>query len=806
MRANTIPNQTLNLNAGWTISNKEFNVPLPVPGDVHSALLKAEVISDPYWRDRETSLDWVHESDWLATKVFDVEEPQTGQWTLTFDCIDTVAEISLNGVFLQKVNSQYLRHDIDVTHALKRGQNTLCVKFLSNSAEAKRLAEDSAFPVPHIAWNNRIPHYNFLRKAHCHAGWDWNIALSPLGFYGDIVLRQTDECRLEDVMVRQTHQGGAVTLDVDLHFTGHMIGETLAQISCEDQAAQETVTVYPGTHKTTLSVTLSSPELWWPVGLGEQRLYELTVRLGGETRKLRIGLRDVQLRTEDDEIGQSFSFVVNGKDVFMRGANWIPADALPGRATPEVVKDLLQSVLDANMNMIRIWGGGQYEADWFYDLCSEMGIMVWHDFMFSCSLYPAQDHDWLNLVRAEANQQIRRLSSFPCMALWCGDNEVIGALTWFDESKKDRDRYLAVYARLNLALEEAIVHNAPDIAFWPSSPSVGQLNFGDGWHDDRSGDMHFWDVWHSAKDFEHYRTVQPRFCSEFGFQSFTSNPVIETFSEPKDRNVSSQVMEVHQRNPGGNSRIVETIQRYFRFPEKFEDMTFLSQISHSLAMKTSIEFWRASKPRCMGTLYWQLNDTWPVASWSSLDYGGGWKLTHYHARRFYDPVLITAQPDPVTDEIIILAVNDTLQPVTLHVSAQGVDVAGPLRDMGQWECACPTDRSIEIARIKTADFADQEFLHVTWRDESGTHVGENEYLPKRPKYYDLKTPQISVEVQGDNVTLHSDVPAFFVTYDHGGSDIWSDNGFTLLPGVPKTLHRQRKRSGPIGEAKIRYLS
>lgn len=287
----------------------------------------------------------------------------------------------------------------------------------------------------------------------------------------------------------------------------------------------------------------------------------------------------------------------------MRGANWIPADALPARATPAQTRALLQSAVDANMNMIRVWGGGQYEADWFYELCSQMGILVWQDFMFACNHYPGADRDWLNLVRLEARQQIRRLSRHACIALWCGDNELVGALTWLPETRANRDRYLANYDRLNHALEEAIADEGPDVAFWPSSPSAGRLNFSDGWHDDTAGDMHFGDVWHEAREFEHYRSVRPRFCSEFGFQSFPSMTTIECFTEPGDRNVSSPAMDIHQRNIGGNSRIVETIGRYFRIPEKFESMVFLSQISQALAIKTSVEFWRSNIPRTMGTLY-----------------------------------------------------------------------------------------------------------------------------------------------------------------------------------------------------------
>ncbi len=345
----------------------------------------------------------------------------------------------------------------------------------------------------------------------------------------------------------------------------------------------------------------------------------------------------------------------------MMGANWIPADAIPSRATPAVVRDLLESAKAANMNMLRIWGGGQYEPDWFYDLCDELGILIWHDFMFSCMSYPS-NREFLDSVELEITQQVRRLSHHASIALWCGDNEVIGSLGWYPETKADPGRYLANYDRLNSLLHRIVEDEDPVRRFWPSSPSLGYLDFSDGWHSDTRGDLHYWDVWHSAKSFDAYRSVNPRFASEFGFQSFTSMNVIETFSEPQDRNPSSPVMENHQRNNGGNARIIETMTRYFRFPRDFEQMVFLSQIQQGLAIKTAIEYWRSTKPRCMGTLYWQINDIWPVASWSSLDYGGQWKLMHYMARRFYLPVNVVAVPDAGNTTITLKAINDTGSP------------------------------------------------------------------------------------------------------------------------------------------------
>lgn len=811
----TIENQQtdagLTLTNGWTVAqvNGSACAPMNVPGDVHSALLEAGIIKDPYWRDTEVSLDWIHEDEWIANTTFAFSPNAAGRYTLTFESVDCHAIVSLNGHEIGRCDNQFIRWDFDATDALIAGENALSVRFLSNTQTAKEKAAASEFVIPYLEQNNRLPHFNHLRKTQCHAGWDWNIALSPMGIYGDVRLRHTDAARLDDVMFRQSHTGGAVTLEADVVFAAFAPMTPEIELSIDGQTAVVTPHVYPGENRATLSVTIKNPKLWWPIGAGDQHRYDVAIRLGDETRRYKIGLREIVLDTSADDIGNRFAFCVNGRDMFMRGANWIPADALPARGTPEAVRDLLTSAIDANMNMLRVWGGGQYEADWFYEMCDEMGIMIWQDFMFACNAYPAHQRDWLDSVRIEARQQIRRLSSHACIALWCGDNELVGALGWFKESKADRDRYLAIYDRLNHALEEAIEDEAPDVAFWPSSPSIGRLNFNDGWHTDTAGDMHFWDVWHSAKDFEHYRTVRPRFCSEFGFQSMPSMACIETFTDESDRNISSKVMEVHQRNDGGNARIVETIQRYFRFPDTFDDMVYLSQISQGLAMKTSIEFWRSNKPRCMGTLYWQLNDTWPVASWASLEYGGGWKSTHYLARRFYAPVMVTAQPDPDTGDIVLWAMNETAAPVSLTVGLRAVDVTGPMETLDTVSGVVAPDSAIELTRIVAGTLGEDRFLHFSWLDTERKHGGENEYLPRRPKDYDLTNPQIDVSIsnKGQTITLTTDKPALYVTYDHGGATVYDDNCFTLLPGKPKTLTVLRDRGatcdGP--PAKVWYL-
>ena len=793
------------LNHGWTLrrAGDDSEIAVSVPFDVHSALLDAGRIGDPYWRDRETDLDWVHQVEWILTREVDLDgESLGGTWTLTFDSIDCIVTVRVNGTLAGRLASQFLRHDLDVTGMLRPGGNRIEIVFHSNSAAAAEAAAQFPFALPGST-NCRIPHTQHLRKAACHAGWDWNIALLPLGVYGDIRLRQRADLRLDEIKVVQQHRDGRATVRVSAFAEGFATGEAEFSVTLCGQQVAGTVSTTPGPNRFEAEVEIDDPELWWPAGHGEQTLHPLVVRLGADEIGREIGLRQIELLTTPDEAGARFAFAVNGVEIFMRGANWIPADALPARITPERVRGLLQAARDVNMNMLRIWGGGQYEPEWFYDLCDRMGILIWQDFMFACNHYPAANRDWLALVRAEAHQQVRRLSSHPCLALWCGDNELVGALGWFEVTRASRDRYLANYTMLNHALEEAVESEAVDTPFWPSSPSSGRLNFGDAFHDDRSGDMHFWAVWHESKPFEHYRSVKPRFCSEFGFQSFPSMPTIASFTQPEDRNVSSPVMDVHQRNVGGNARIVETISRYFRFPDSFERMVYLSQVAQGLAMQTAIEFWRVLKPHCMGTLYWQLNDTWPVASWASLEFGGAWKVSHAMARRFYAPVLVTAQPDADSGETVILAVNDSSDEVPLSVTCSVIRLDGTETSQISAEARMPVDRSIEVARLPPEALDGETFLHLSWQGGRDGSAGEAVYFPERLKSYDLPRPTVTARwrpgSEGMELVLETDAPAFYVTVGLGGSAVWSDNAFALMPGRPRII---RSLSGPIDPDEI----
>ncbi|SDG36199.1 beta-mannosidase [Pelagibacterium luteolum] len=793
--------KALDLGGIWTLVAPErgWRGEITLPGDVHTALLEAGEIPDPYFGQNEDAVAWVYKTPWTVERKFDVPmEMANGFLTLTLSEVDCIASVSLNGEVIAHTQNQFIRYDIDVTGKVRPGANTLQIAFAAVPDVAQERADAHPFAIPYAAMNQKVAHLNFVRKTACHAGWDWGICVMPIGVYGRMELRRSPLARTESVQVDQHHEQGAVTLEIKTRVHAFGAGEISVEHVIDGQAVGGRVAVRPGENLFTHRIVMSDAQIWWPNGQGAQPLYELKTSVDGEVTLRKIGLRQLEWIVEKDAIDHSFKCRINGRDITMMGANWIPADAIPSRITPDAVRDLLESAKAANYNMLRVWGGGQYEPDWFYDLCDELGILIWHDFTFSCMPYPS-DRVFLADVAIEVTQQVRRLSHHASIAIWCGDNEVIGSLNWYPETRANRDRHLANYDRMSKLLSDIVEDEDPQRRFWPSSPSLGYMDFADGWHIDTRGDMHFWDVWHSAKPFEHYRTVQPRFASEFGFQSFTSMNVIESFTEPGDRNPSSPVMETHQRNDGGNARILETMCRYFRFPKGFEEMVFLSQVQQGLAIKTAIEFWRSTKPRCMGTLYWQINDIWPVASWSSLDYGGQWKLLHYLAKRFFAPINVVAVPDG--DTVVIKAMNDGPAPADITLEVVLADIAGPAKSLHRLDVSLGLESASELARVPLEDIGEGQFLVFEWRTKAGELIGRNDFLPRAYKYYELPASSVSTSwtdgPNGPELTLETDACAFFVTANVNSAGTFSDNCLTLLPGQPVTLSfSPRKGASP----------
>ncbi len=778
----------LNLAGAWQLTGTDaagrpVECPISVPGDVQSALLAAGKMVNPYFGSNETNIQWVGDREWTVRRQFDCDEAVLGKravW-LRLDAVDTFATVSLNGQVLGETDNRFRRWEYDVKRWLRRGENELTLSFHPAKARAAEIARnyDHHFPmnVMPVA-DNEFQAY--IRKPACHAGWDWGPIQMTVGPCGKVELLAFDDCKIDYVYSTQRFNDDLTHCDLKV------------VVEATDPTGRS-LTV-------TNDLAIDHPPLWWPNGAGERKFYEYELTVAGRTLRRRIGLRKLEV----DRTDGAMNFKVNNRSLFMKGANWIPCDAFAARQTPARMRDLLTSAAAANMNMIRVWGGGQFESDEFYELCDELGLLLWHDFMFSCAMYPG-DERFLAGVRAELRHQLRRLRDHASIALWCGGNECIGALNWFKESKLESDRQYYrehLHRRHQLSAEMVAMYD-PTRLFWPSSPCAGPGSLADNWKNDASGDMHNWQVWHDTQPFEQYYQSRPWFCSEFGYQSFSSREVAKTFCGEGQLKSGAPDFEWHQKNTGGNKIIRNNFQRYFQLPKDTEAMLYLSQVQQALAIRTAVEFWRTLRPRTMGTLYWQLNDMWPVASWSSLEYGGErgfakWKHLHYQARRFYAPLAVVG-----THEGDIVVLNDLAAKVPVKVAVEHWSFAGELLKTEQLQGEVAADSVLKIGRLIPEKDA---FVHLVL--EGAGRRFENDWFFGKFKDCALSAAKVSYSITEPKgtvpknagtvpknvgtvpveVELKTDKPAFFVWANaEGVPGEFSDNSFTLLPGRPVTL-------------------
>jgi len=781
----------LNLGGVWSLvgmdaASRPIACEAKVPGDVHSALFAAGLMKDPFYGQNERDVQWVAKKDWTFKRQFEVDAEflSHAKVVLRLEDGDTFADIYVNGVKVGAAHDRFRRWDFDVKNVLKPANNEIKLVFESAWRKGDEIAAKVGRRYPmsmdESTWFNNGA---FVRKPACHRGWDWGLAQMTTGPCGKIALIASDNDR------------------IDYIYCDQKFNDNLSHCTLTVFAELETGAVV------TNVVEIDNPPLWWPNGQGEQKFYEYSVPVQGRMVSGRVGLRKLDLDTADGAV----CFKVNNRAVFMKGANWIPCDAFDSRQTPERYRDLLESAAVSNMNMIRLWGGGQFEKDAFYDLCDELGLLVWHDFMFSCAVYPADDA-FLDDVRAEIVHQVKRLRDRASIALWCGDNECIGAVRgWFENeiSAEARPSYIAECKKRYAVIGDAVAASDPTRTFWPSSPCAGFADFDhDAWHDDNRGDMHNWTVWHENKSFDNYYNYAPRFCSEFGYQSFSSREVAETFCRREDVNPTSPDFEWHQKNSGGNQRMLETMARYFRFPQGTDAMLYLSQVQQAMAIKTAVEAWRTLRPRCMGTLYWQLNDLWPVASWSSIEYGGKWKHLQYHAKRFFAPVAMFAKPSADRQSVEFWAVNDTAKWIMVDVEGRLLDFGGTVLDSGAGSISLAPGSVSLVASRALDDFGTKDERNARFISLSLCYDGRtfrNEWFFAPFKACPLEKANMTVSrcsrsssessnsgassrLGAYQVTLTTDKPAFFVWLDATGiRGEFDDNSFTLLPGEPRTL-------------------
>lgn len=770
-------------------------IPAHLPGDNYTALLEAGLIPDPNIGMNENMVQWPRDYNWSWHRTFELDHSflEQGRIWLNIDSFDTIGEVRINHQTVAASEDMFLRLRCDVKPFLKEGVNTIEAVVRRPEEYIAREKAKLALPITRSYQDRKVYGSNLIRKIQCQGGWDWGVCLYVSGLYGGIYLEGSSGARLEHVCTVQKHASGSCVLTVEAELDS--VSETELPVSFS--FAGETRTIQAGLSRgrnvVKTEFEVKNPRLWYPAGYGKQELYELQVTADGCTVAKRIALRDLQTVSEADEHGRSLKFRVNGIDIFAKGANWIPLDARPQTYTRERYRQLLSAAVEANMNCLRVWGGGLYEFDDFYDLCDELGLLIWQDCMFACSLYRT-DEPFLDLVSREIEYQVKRLRDHGSIALWCGDNEC-GDLVPHALASGELNRVLW-YDRFNQTVAKAVRKADPTRLFWPTSPCDGP-DAPPGKKSSSRGDMHNWSVWHGNKGFEAYYELEPRFCSEFGFQSFPTQNTVDFFTEGKTRNVSSPVMEFHQRSPSGNSKIVEMFTRYFRFPATFEDFIYLSQVQQALAIKMGVEYWRTLKPLCMGTIYWQLNDNWPVASWSSLDYFGNWKQLHYHARRFFAPVIamiVHREGEPLEVRVS----SDVGEALTGTCRLSAFQFSGALTGQIKIPIALGAYEAREAARIPPGQLvssAEREFLflELELRGERERYTHCNEVFLTEYKKCELEPahiiPELAALENGEwQLRLATDRPAFYVFAEFRGIPaVFSDNSFTLLPDRPVTL-------------------
>lgn len=786
------------INASWEFRQAQTDSwkPADVPGTVHTALFKNGMIEDPFYRDNETKLQWVENQDWEYQCIFDIPEAnlQHKHVELIFKNLDTYAHVYLNDSLILETDNEFRTWTADVKKWIKPSGNRLHVYFES---PVKKVEQD---------WKNlgyELPGgiRTMTRKPQFHYGWDWGPRFVGAGILKAPELLAWDDFIIENVYVTtQEISHERARMVARFRYRSEIRANVTVNFSEGKRKSLEDRVIRPGVHQDSVTFDLPDPKLWWCVGQGEPNLYDFTVSVTQNAKVLdkayvRTGIRTIELVTQPDEKGSSFYFKLNGRPVFCKGANYIPQDIFQDRVSPDHYRKLLDDVAASNMNMLRVWGGGIYEDDLFYQLCDARGVLVWQDFMYACALYPGNGK-FLKTSAAEALEQIERLRQHPCIALWCGNNENNEAWNnwgWqmqFNEAQRKqlwRD-YQILFEDL---LPTYVANDGGNIPYWESSPKYGRGNP----KSLTEGDSHYWGVWHDEEPFSIFDKKVPRFMSEYGFQSFPEWRTITAFTLPEDRELESPVMLVHQKHPRGNALIAEYMKRDYRVPKNFQDFVYISQLLQAEGMRTGIEAHRRNKPYCMGTLYWQLNDVWPVASWSSRDYYGRWKALQYYARDAYRPVV--ALPIVENDILKVYATSDLPGDTTVTVRVRVLNFNGQtLSDSSHPDMKISPDSSRMVwqGALKTIlnnGKTDAAVAEITLSDRNGQLLHRRLYYFESPRKLALSHTKVVSKVEqvndGYQITLQTEKLAKNVLLSTDNDGFFSDNYFDLLPGERKVV-------------------
>lgn len=800
----------ITLNGTWNwcdMESKEWHKGT-VPGTVLTDMMDGGLIEDPYWRTNEYETRELSRRDYRYEREFEVPESffREEEQCLVFEGLDTIADIYLNDELLLAVNDMHRTWRIDVKGKLK-AVNRLAVAFHSPTAFIEKADREGDI---FYASTGCMKGNGALRKAHYMFGWDWGPQLPDAGIFRNVYLSGFSTARLDDVRIRQEHGAGGVKLSVESSVRKLSESDTAGSgtLACKITAPDGTVISVEKELciNDTIEALIEAPQLWWPNGYGAQPLYAVRVELRTSDSILdvwerTIGLRTVTVCTDADEWGNQFAFVVNGQKIFAMGANYIPEDNLLGHLSEERSERLIRDCARANFNCIRIWGGGYYPEDYVYDACDRYGILVWQDLMFACNVYNLNDEFEANIL-AETADNVKRIRHHACLGLWCGNNEMEWGWRDWGRLEGHRPKYKADYTKIfEMLLPRLVKQVDGQTYYWLSSPSSGG-SFDDP-NDFNRGDNHYWEVWHSNKPFTEYRDFYFRFCSEFGFQSFPGKKTLDSFSLPEDQNIFSEVMESHQKNGLANTKIFSYISGYYKYPKDMESIAYISQILQLKAIQYGVEHWRRNWGRCMGSIYWQLNDCWPVASWASIDYYGRWKALHYGAKRFYARFMATAcEKEELSTEIDYYIHNESFEERKAVLRVRLID--RDFHTLYETETEI-TAAAFEVKNVLPMDFA--PFLAEAGMKkravaeysliEDGCAVSRGTTLFVKPKYFDFKTPEyrISVTEKADVFCIHADADTYvsYAELSLDGYDVVLEDNFfdiTSEEGVDITVDKK----------------
>lgn len=806
--------ETLLLDRGWMFAQSGTDrwLPATVPGTVHQDLLRHRLLPNPFFGLNEEKIQWVENEDWEYKTTFTVTEEQLARDAalMTFEGLDTYASVYLNGSLLLKADNMFVGYSVPVKEVLRKGENRLHVFFRSPIKETlpQRASNGFDYPADNDHSDKRLS--IFTRKAPYSYGWDWGIRMVTSGIWRPVTLRFYDRASISDYHVKQlslTGQLAEVSNELEINSVSPEKTEAEVVVSCslkngEPLTVRRKVALNPGINRVKVPVEIKNPVRWMPNGWGEAVLYDFTAQVVCQGKTVasehrRIGLRTVRLVQEEDGQGMSYYFEVNGIPLFAKGANFIPADNMLPSMTDERYAALFQDIKAANMNVIRVWGGGTYEDNRFYDLADENGILVWQDFMFACTIYPA-DPMFLKRVAEEADYNIKRLRNHACLALWCGNNEILEGLKyWGWKSRFTPEVYEEFYRNYDKLFRELLPAKVKEWdegrSYVHSSPYFANWGRPDSW---KIGDSHNWGIWYGKKTFESSDTEIGRFISEFGFESFPEMKTIATFASPEDYEIESKVMTAHQKSSQGNDLIRTYMERDFIVPEKFEDFVYVGLVLQGQGMRHGFEAHRRNRPYCMGTLYWQLNDSWPVVSWSSIDYYGNWKALHYQARRAFAPLIVNAIQED--GNLNVYLISDKLEDTGgLTLDMKLTDFSGKKLAQRSVKVKAPANSSVKVFGEALDAWVDETkrntcFLLLALRDRNGREVARDVHyfvptkeldLPQTAVRCKLKVADGSCEVTLSSPKLAKDL---FVQIPYQGAR-FTDNFFDLLPGETRKI-------------------